>query len=323
MTTAMRSVVRLAARLAGAIGLVGSLAGCNKTDPNRVQGYVEAEFVYVSSPLAGALESLYVQRGAEVGGGDELFALENSRERAARDEAERRLAQGRASLDDAKKGSRPTEIQSLEAQLKQAKVSLEYSERVVNRFETSASSPQELDQAKSMRDQDRQRVARLEADLKTARLGARGDQVKAAEDNVRALEAALAKAEWDLTQKRQAAPQPGLVFDTLYRQGEWVPAGRPIVSLLPPRNILVRAFVSESRVGSIKLGQQMAVWVDGVAEPFLGKVSFVSPRAEYTPPVIYSQESRAKLVFMIELRFDAETAVKLHPGQPVDVQLEP
>jgi HlyD family secretion protein len=163
-------------------------------------------------------------------------------------------------------------------------------------------------------------VARTEADLQTAKLGSRSDQIAAADANVRALEAALAKAEWDLAQKRQSAPEAGLIFDTLYQQGEWVPAGRPVISLLPPANIKVRAFVPEVRIGTIRVGAPVKILVDGVREPFTGKVSFISPQAEYTPPVIYSQETRGKLVFMVEIVFDAAIAAKLHPGQPVDVQ---
>jgi HlyD family secretion protein len=94
-----------------------------------------------------------------------------------------------------------------------------------------------------------------------------------------------------------------------------------VVVLLPPQNIKVRAFIPETRIGAVKLGQPVNVHVDGVAAPYAGTISFISPRAEYTPPVIYSRESRAKLVFMIEVVFDPETAVNLHPGQPVDVQL--
>ncbi|HTK88491.1 MAG TPA: HlyD family efflux transporter periplasmic adaptor subunit, partial [Nitrospiraceae bacterium] len=145
--------------------------------------------------------------------------------------------------------------------------------------------------------------------------------IAAAEANLQAVEAALTKAEWDLSQKHQIAPQAGLVFDTLYREGEWVPAGRPVVVLLPPQNIKVRAFVSENRIGRIHPGDRIRVSVDGVQEPFIGTVSYISPHAEYTPPVIYSQESRSKLVFMIEAVFDPQTSVNLHPGQPVDVRL--
>ena len=113
-----------------------------------------------------------------------------------------------------------------------------------------------------------------------------------------------------------------MVFDTLYRAGEWVAAGRPVVAVLPPENIKVRAFVPEARVGTIHPGDAVKVSVDGIGEPFVGKVSFISPHAEYTPPVIYSQESRGKLVFMIEITFDPAAAARLHPGQPVDVRFD-
>ena len=164
-------------------------------------------------------------------------------------------------------------------------------------------------------------MAQSYADLQTARLGSRADQIKAAQANVRALEAALAQAEWNLSQKRQAASKPALVFDILYREGEWVPAGRPVVMLLPPENIKVRAFVPEALAGGIHPGETVKIFADGIPGPLLGRVSFISPQAEYTPPVIYSRESREKFVYMIEIAFDPRTAVKLRPGQPVDVQV--
>lgn len=316
-------------RLNACIGalLIGFLAGCNPPPSQRVQGYVEGEFVHVGSPLAGQLDTLSVQRGAQVKAGAPLFALECGLETAARDEAERRLVQGKATLEDAKKGRRPTELDSMDAQLRQARVALVFSETEYKRqedlYRRNVSSAENFDRARALRDQDQHRVTQLEADLKTARLGSREDQVAAAEANVRALHASLVRAEWSLSQKRQSAPQAGLVFDTLYQQGEWVAAGRPVVSLLPPGNVKVRAFVPEARIGTIHPGGSARVFVDGVAEPFAAKVSFISPQAEFTPPVIYSQESRAKLVFMVELRFDAAAAAKLHPGQPVDVEFAP
>jgi HlyD family secretion protein len=314
------------ARLLLIVAAVCTLAGCGREATNHVQGYVEGEFVYVASPLAGQLETLAVARGAQVKKGDLLFALECGAETAQRDEAARRLAQARAQLADAQRGQRPTEIQALEAQLEQAKAADALAEKEFDRQEklvrTGASAPQELDRARATRDQDRKRIAQLEADLKTARLGSREDQIAAAAAAVRAQEAALAYAEWALAQKQQFAPVSGLVFDTLYRQGEWIAAGRPVVALLPPENVKVRAFVPEARVGGIRYGEAVRVFVDGAAEPLVGKVSFVSPRAEYTPPVIYSRESRQKLVFMVEAVFDVATAAKLHPGQPVDVEFE-
>ena len=314
-----------------AVGLAAAVigfaaAGCDRPAGPGVQGYVEGEYVYVAAPAGGTLMTLSVERGAQVKTGAALFALDDTAETAARDEADRKLTQTRANLADLTKGRRPSEIASLEAQLKLAQTAAAQSERDYARLQlvgaSAATTKEDLERARATRDQDRQRVAQLEADLQTAGLGAREDQVRAAEAAVRAQEAALARAEWDLSQRRQAAPKDGLVFDTLFRPGEWVPAGRPVVALLPPAYVKVRAFVPEARVGSIRVGGSARVMVDGVAEPFAGTVTFVSPKAEYTPPVIYSRESRDKLVFLVEIRFAPEAAARLHPGQPVDVEFQ-
>lgn len=305
----------------------GVVAGCEKAPSDLVQGYVEGEYVYVASPYGGALATLSVRRGVQVNAGDPLFALEQVSEKAARDEAERKLSEARANLEDRRKGKRPSEIASLRAQLQQAQAALQLSLREVARQEGLMTVPGaavelEVDRARSARDQNQQRVSQLGADLKTALLGSRTDLVAAAEAEVRAKEAALAKAEWDLAQKRQVAPKAGFIFDTLYREGEWVPAGRPVVVLLPPDHIKVRVFISQARLGTIKLGDSVQVMVDGVQGSTDGKVSYISPKAEYTPPVLYSQGSRDKLVFLVEVLFDQAAAVNLHPGQPVDVQFK-
>jgi HlyD family secretion protein len=305
--------------------LIG-VSACEQHKPENLQGYVEGEFVYIAAPLPGALESLYVKRGTRVQAGTVLFELDNRPEGAAREEAERKLAQARATLEDVKKGKRPSEIAALSAQLQHARAALILSEQEFAKQRSLMQTPgatAELEylRARSMRDQNRQRVAQLDAELKTAQLGSRADQIEAAEANVRAMQAVLDKAEWELAQKRQTAPADSLVFDTLYREGEWVPAGRPVVVLLPPGNVKVRAFVPEERIGTVQPGDHVRVTVDGRAEPLNGTVSFISPRAEYTPPVIYSQDTRSKLVFMIEAVFDRDAAVALNPGQPVDVKL--
>lgn len=304
-------------------------AGCSRAKPSSpvVQGYVEGEFVYVSAPLSGKLKLLAVKRGAEVNAGDLLFELENVTEKAVRDETEKRLAQIRSQVADAKKGKRPTEIEATEAELNQARTALQLSEKELLRQETLLTSgvvsAQEADQIRSRRDQDRQRVAQLEAELHTAKLGARSDQIAAAEASMQAMQAALGRSEWDLSQKAQKAPVTGLVVDTLFIPGEWVAAGRPAVVLLPPQNIKVRTFVPQPILSSIHPGDTLQVTVDGATKAFSGQISYISPRAEYTPPVIYSQESRDKLVYMIELSFDPAAAQELHPGQPVTVRLSP
>lgn len=309
-----------------AVALFCAVAGCNRTPAasGTVQGYVEGEFVYISAPAPGRLETLFVQRGAQVKAGDPLFQLENVPEKASRDETRLRLAQIRAQVADAKKGKRPTEIESSTAQLNLARTALQLSEKELARQERLLRAKvvplQDVDRLRSVSDQERQRVAQLEAELGTARLGLRRDQIAAAEASARSQEAAVTRSEWDLAQKRQSAPGAGVVFDTLYRTGEWIAAGRPIVVLLPPQNIKVRAFVAQTLVAKIHLRDRAKVSVDGGHAPFFGTVNFISPQAEFTPPVIYSRENRQKLVYMVEVGFDHKTAVQLHPGQPVDVR---
>jgi HlyD family secretion protein len=290
-----------------------------------VQGYVEGEFVYVASPFGGRLERLSVNRGDQVETGALLFALEETPERAEREEAWRRVDQASAELEDAKRGLRPSEIQTIQAQLEQAKASLILSgfelERQKKLITANVTSRRDFDVAQANYDGDRQRVAELEATLQTARLGSREDQITAAQDNLLAQQAALARADWNLSQKKQFAQEAALVNDTLYREGDWVPEGNPVVVLLPPKNVKVRAFVAQDMIGRVRLGSSAKILVDGVSVPFPGKVTFISPRAEFTPPVIFSRQMREKFVFMIELSVDPETAMKLHPGQPVDVQL--
>jgi HlyD family secretion protein len=142
---------------------IGLGLGCAKPDPNRVQGYVEGEFVYVASPYAGTVETLSVERGVTVKPGDALFMLDPEPQKAARDEAQRRLAQARASLEDLKKGKRPTEIASLEAQLNQMRAGLQRSEselaRVQKIFNMGSGSEDDVVRARATRDQDIERVA--------------------------------------------------------------------------------------------------------------------------------------------------------------------
>ena len=133
---------------------------------------------------------------------------------------------------------------------------------------------------------------------------------------------ALAQADWRLGQRAVIAPKAGRVNDTYYVVGDFVPAGSPVVSLLPPGNIKVRFFVPEKALGTVRYGQPVAITCDGCGAPIGAKVSFVAPQAEYTPPVIYSRERREKLVFLVEARPAASDAAKLHPGQPVEVLLQ-
>ena len=287
-------------------------------------GYVEADYVFTTSAVGGTLTRLEVARGDHVKPGKTLFVLDDVAERALRDEAAGRLRQAEAQLADLQTGRRPPEIEAIVAQRAQATAALRYSEaeydRQVKLRSTGTSPAKQFDDARAQRDRERGRIEELDAQLRVARLPGREGEIRAAEAAVSATAGALAQAEWRLAQKRGEAPIAAVVVDTLYRPGEMVTAGLPVVQLLPPENVKIRFFVSETNVSQLAVGQTVLAACDGCGTPIPSTIRYISPRAEFTPPVIYSREQRARLVFMVEGRPN-ERAEALRVGQPIDVTL--
>ena len=308
--------------LLAAIGAL-LLGGCDGDDEGWLHGYAEGEYVRLGAPTAGWLEAVPVQRGDRVEPGTLLFALEAGRQRAMVAEAEAQLARARAELADLKLGKRPEEIARIEANLAEARAALTYAEQDLERQARLArrdfAAEARFDLARSTEQEARARVAAMEAELATARLPGRDDQIAAAAAEMAMREAALAQARWELGQRTVRAPVAAMVDDRIRDAGEWVDAGGIVVSLLPPGKIKVRFFVPEPELGRIRVGQEVELRCDGCAEGMTGTIRFIAPEAEYTPPVIYSVGSRGKLVFMAEA-WPGGGAV-LHPGQPIDVRL--
>jgi HlyD family secretion protein len=314
------SPARLIAVLAGLL----LLASCSRQAPAGWQGYLEGDFIYVAAPLAGQLQKLAVQKGARVEAGTPLFVLEQSAEVSSLREAAERLRQSQAQLADLGKGQRPSELAALEARLAQARTNADLSARELERtaklHESNVLSEDDYDRTRLTHEANLKVVAETAAQLTTAQLGARADIVAAAQADVAAAQAALDRAGWSVAQKSQSAPRAALVYDTLFREGEFVAAANPVVVLLPPENLKVRFFVSESEFAALKAGDRVQVTITG--RPALeARISYLSPQPEYTPPVLYNRDNRSKLVFLVEAVFDASVARDLHPGQPVDVSV--
>ena len=211
----------------------------------------------------------------------------------------------------------------LEARLEQARVAAELSQRDLARledlFKTGATTASDLDRVRLNHERNRSVIDELTAQLATAQLGGRADAIAAAEAEAAAAAAAKERTDWAVAQKAQAAPRTALVYDTLFREGEYVTAGTPVVSLLPPEHLKVRFFVPEADFAGIKAGDRIRVTITG-QPPLEARVNYLSPRPEYTPPILYNRDNRAKLVFLVEAVFDGQQARDLHPGQPVDVE---
>lgn len=301
-----------------------ALAGCAKAPDASWSGYAEGDYVYVAAPLGGTLDTLAVRRGQSVARGAALFTLEAEAERAARDEAAARLEAARAQAADAGKGRRADEIAVNEAQWAQARAqeglaAAEFARQrqlVAQGFVSQA----RMDDARSALEQARQQVAAASAALRVARLPARSDERVAAEATAQAASQAVRQTDWRSAQKRQSAPADAQVADTFFRVGEYVPAGQPVVSLLPPGAVRARFFVPQAELGALQIGQKVRLQCDGCGAPIAASIEFIATQPEFTPPVIYSNAQRSRLVFMVEARPSVADAARLKPGQPLDVR---
>ena len=294
------------------------------SSPSNFLGYVEGEFVRVASPIAGSLTHLPLRRGMNVNTGDTLFVLERENEIAARDEALRRYEKAIFNLENLRVGKRPEELEVIAKTLLQAEADQDYNRRYLERQEqlvkSNAASQAILDRARSNYARGQALIDELNAQFKVAQLPAREMEIKAAQKEMGAAKAVLAQAQWRVNQKTISSPVSGFVFDTLYVPGEWVTAGSPISVILPPENIKVRFFVPEGKLGLLKVGQSLEVLFDGQKEVTPAIINYISRKAEFTPPVIYSREWRTKQMYMIEA-LPTKNRAFLHPGQPVDVKL--
>jgi HlyD family secretion protein len=237
------------------------------------------------------------------------------------------LARAQAAANNLSKGRRAEEIAVLQAQLTQAQAQARQAASDLAREQQLVAqgfvSPARSEALRTALAAAQARVEELQAQLQVARLPARSDERAAAQADTAAATQQVRQLAWREAQKTRTAPVAARVADSFFRVGEWVAPGQPVVSLLPPANIKVKFFVAQDALPGIQLGTPVQIRCDGCAAPIAAKVSFMASRAEYTPPVIYSNAQRAKLVFLIEARPDASDAEKLKPGQPVDVVRSP
>jgi HlyD family secretion protein len=243
--------------LAVVLFAAAALAACGKSSDRQLQGWVEAETVFVSPDEQGRVEAIKVRQGDKVEKGELLFALDDDLQKAD-------MVVKQAALSSAEQGF----------------------ERAKELLKSASGTQKTLDDAWQ---------------------------------NLRQAEANLAWSKTRLDRRRALSPAAGSIEEVYFRAGETVPPGRPVVGLLPPGNLKIRFFAPETELATIKIGDSVAVSCDACASGLNAKVTFIARSAEYTPPVIYSMEERAKLVYLIEAFPDAPE--KFRVGQPVSVTL--
>ncbi|RKG97652.1 HlyD family efflux transporter periplasmic adaptor subunit [Corallococcus praedator] len=281
--------------------------------PPRFTGYVVSDNVYLSSPVAGIVASVGVVRGQRVEVGTPLFRMEPTSLVARADQARAQVAQTEAQLL-----ARRSDMDRARASLASARAEVERADADLSRFLAvqkamdGAVTPQQLDLLRAT-------VARAHAlrDVAVTDVSAAGAQWEAVRAQLTSGRAGLTAAERQVSELAPVSPVAGFVEDVLFHEGEWAAPNAAVISIVPDARVKVRFYVPQARVASYAPGTGVAIACDGCDTGMTARVDYVAPRPEYTPPIIYSLESRQKLVFLVEAVPAAPT--RLLPGQPIDV----
>ncbi len=289
------------------------------------QGYADADFVKPGPTQQGLLTQVHVARGDAIVKGAPLFDQDDADDRAAADQAARLLAQAQDQFANLRSGGKPTEIDQAQANLADAIAARDKTQSDLARnqslLKTGAATVQTVDDEAADLRSANAKVQAMEAAL--AQLHApfgREGEIRAQASAVDAAQAALAMARWRLDQRHGVSPVSGTIADVLAQPGETLAAGAPVVSILPPENIFVRFFVPEPALPGVRKGDEVALLCDRCLPDLTATISFIAPQAEFTPPVIYSESTRGKLVYLVEARPKPSQASLLNPGQPVTVR---
>lgn len=299
-------------------------SACGPADAPLITGYVEGDYVFVAPVESGRIALVTVRRGQRVRAGQVLAELVADDVVNARAEAASRLREAEAKLENLLVGKRPQEIAVLEATLAAAEADLAEAEsnyqRQMELVERRVVSEATADQARSRRNQARARVEQIKAEIVVARLGARPQEIEASQRAVEAARAALAQAEWRLGERTLKAPADGMIEDVVRHEGETAGPTAPVISFLPDGARKLRFYVPEPLLARLHIGDRLAFRCDSCAPGLEARVTYIASTPEYTPPVIYSVETRQKLVVLVEAALEGEAA-QLAPGQIVDIRL--
>jgi len=283
-------------------------------------GYIEGERIYLAAPVSGAVAELYVREGERVAAGGRTFLIDPDVQRAQAESAAAGVAAARARADDLKKGQRVEELSVFDAEVQTALADEREAEADYDRIEPLARrgvyAPARLDQARAARDAARARTAAARRRREVATLGARRDAIAQAEQQAVQAQGGLNEANARLAQLAPVAPDAARVEEVFYRPGEWAAANQPILALLPDNQVKLVFFAPEAEMARYRPGRTVRFGCDG-CRPGEARISWVSPRPEFTPPVLYGRGSRDRLVYRVEAWPTNPTM--LNPGLPVDV----
>jgi len=305
-------------RLFPVILLAGVLAACSGSEETGLHGYVEGDFIAIAPDTPGRIVQTHAGEGAAVTAGSPLFALDATTERAALAAAEARIDAAIARFDDAAAGGRTPEIEAARDQLDQARATSREAADALERtralFEDGHVSQARLDQARAAADTARARVSEMRERLSLVQLPARENQLRALQAEIAAAEADREQAVEALARREVAAPADAIVHRQIRFTGEQAGPALPVYELLPDGAAHAVLFIPEPELGSYAVGDRMNVACDSCPPGLTVRLATIADEAEFTPPVIYSDNERARLVYRAEARFDGTPPP---PGTPL------
>jgi HlyD family secretion protein len=285
-------------------------------------GYVEAEYTYVAASGPGRIERIGVSEGDPVAEGDVLLSLEDTAQRASLRAALAGVAQAEANLDNLSTGSRSDEIEVIRASLHQAEADQHLAQITIDRsgqlLEKGLVPPAQVDGDRARLASADALVEKLRAQLRVAELPARDAQRVAAEAALDMARAEAERAHSALADQTIRAPITGRVDRVFYEGGEVAATGAPIIALFRPEALKAIFFIPESDRAAFSAGDVLALGCDGCPAGLTARVTRLATSPQYTPPIIYSRDERARLVFRAEAILP--DAGGLLPGQPITLR---
>jgi len=276
-------------------------------------GYVTAQTLYMSAPVAGTVSEVSVVRGQRVEAGAPLFRIDPTSLNARADQAGAQIGQSAAQLaaQEAELGRARAALAAAQAEADRAAAELaRYT--AAEREKAGSVSGLQIDQARAAATAFARQRDGVRAELTAAQA-----RIEAGRAVLQASRAGLTDARRQVSQLAPAAPVAAKVDNVMYQAGEWAAANVAVVSLIPDSQIKVRFYVPQGAVAAYPAGTTVAIACDGCASGMIARVDYVAPRPEYTPPVIYSLATRDKLVFLVEAVPSDPRALTI--GQPIDV----
>jgi HlyD family secretion protein len=291
-------------------------------DPDMLHGYAEGRYRMIAPDAAGTLVEVAATDGQHVEAGAVIARLDDARERAQLAQAQAAAEAAMARFDDAAAGGREPEIEAARELLAQARAAAEDAndelERVRPLFERGVVPHARLDAAEAAARQADARVAEMRERVTLAELPAREDALKALDADARAAESAVAVARDALDKRTLHAPSDGRIERVLRDMGETAGPTAPVARFLPDGDMLAVLFASEKMIGRLMPGTRLRVACDGCADGLSAVVSHIATDAEYTPPIIYSDRERARLVYRVEARFEGGAPPA---GMPIEARI--